>query len=55
VISLLWDGVPVRLAILDPRDERVSLKTSVAGRAIERAGIAEVGAILSAGSGRKSG
>ena len=47
LISLLWQGVPLRLAILDPRDERVSLKTSVAGRAIERAGIAEVGALLS--------
>ena len=47
IISLLWQGVPLRLAILDPRDERVTLKTSVAGRAIERAGIAEVGALLS--------
>jgi hypothetical protein len=47
LISLLWQGVPLRLAIFDPRDERLSLKTSVAGRAIERAGIAEVGAILS--------
>src|SRR5437763_14624267 len=46
LISLLWQGVPVRLAILDPRDERLSLKTSVAGRAIERAGITEVSAIL---------
>jgi len=47
LISLLWQGVPLRLAIFDPRDERLTLKTSVAGRAIERAGIAEVGAILS--------
>ena len=47
LISLLWQGAPVRLAILDPRDERLSLKTSVAGRAIERAGITEVSAILS--------
>jgi len=46
LISLLWQGVPLRLAIFDPRDERLSLKTSVAGRAIERAGIAEVGALL---------
>ena len=45
-ICLHWQGVPVRLAILDPRDERLALKTSQAGRAIERAGIAEVGAIL---------
>ena len=53
LISLLWQGVPLRLAILDPRDERLSLKTSVAGRSIERAGIAEVGAILSSGIGDK--
>ena len=46
-ISLLWQDVPLRLAVFDPRDERLTLKTSQAGRAIERAGIAEVGAILS--------
>ena len=46
LISLLWQGVPLRLAIFDPRDERLSLKTSLAGRPIERAGIAEVSAIL---------
>ncbi|HYL87718.1 MAG TPA: hypothetical protein VEU32_03010 [Burkholderiales bacterium] len=45
-ISLLWRDVPLRLAVFDPRDERLSLKTSQAGRAIERAGIAEVGAII---------
>ena len=53
LISLLWQGAPVRLAILDPRDERLSLKTSVAGRAIERAGITEVSAILSRRSADK--
>ena len=47
LISLTWQGVPVRLAVLDPRDERLALKTSQAGRVIERAGIVEVGAILS--------
>jgi len=46
-ISMQWQGVPLRLAVCDPRDERVALKTSQAGRAMERAGIAEVGAILS--------
>ena len=55
LISLLWQGVPLRLAILDPRDERLALKTSVAGRTIERAGIAEVGAILSSQTPGKSG
>jgi hypothetical protein len=47
LISLVWQGVPLRLAVFDPRDERVALKTSQAGKVIERAGIAEVGAILS--------
>ena len=47
LISLSWEDVPVRLAVLDPRDERFALKTSPAGRVVERAGIAEVGAILS--------
>jgi hypothetical protein len=46
-VSLHWEGVPVRLAVFDPRDERLTLKTSQAGRPIERAGIAEVGALLS--------
>jgi len=46
LISLTWDGVPVRLSVFDRRDERVALKTSQAGKAIERAGIAEVGALL---------
>jgi hypothetical protein len=46
LISLTWEGVPVRLSILDRRDERVTLKTSPVGRAVDRAGIAEVGAII---------
>src|SRR5260221_8583168 len=45
-ISLLWQGVPLRLAVLDPRDERLTLKSSQAGRVMERAGIAEVGALV---------
>jgi hypothetical protein len=47
LISLDWQGVPLRLAVFDPRDERLALKTSQAGKVIERAGIAEVSAILS--------
>ena len=54
-ISLHWEGVPVRLAVFDPRDERLTLKTSQAGRPIERAGIAEVGAILSRDQDTKAG
>jgi hypothetical protein len=47
LISLDWEGFPVRLSVFDPRDERVALKTSQAGRVMDRAGIAEVSAILS--------
>jgi hypothetical protein len=46
VFSLLWQETPLRLAVFDPRDERLALKTSVAGRVMERAGIAEVEALL---------
>lgn len=46
LISLEWQGIPVRLSVFDPRDERVALKTSQAGRVMDRAGIAEVSAIL---------
>ena len=46
VFSLNWGEAPVRLSVFDPRDERIALKTSVAGRVVERAGIAEVGALL---------
>jgi len=50
VFSLLWRDTPVRLSVFDPRDERISLKTSQSGRAAERAGLAEVAALLQ-GSG----
>jgi hypothetical protein len=46
VITLLWDSLPLRLSVLDPRVERLSLKTSLAGRVLERAGISEVSALL---------
>lgn len=46
VFSLLWQDTPLRLSVFDPRDERVALKTSQAGRVMERAGIAEVGALV---------
>jgi len=45
-LSLTWRGAPLRLSVFDPRDERVTLKTSVAGRTMERAGIAEVKAMV---------
>lgn len=46
VFSLAWQGLPLKLSVLDPRDERTALKTSQAGRALERAGIREIEAIL---------
>jgi hypothetical protein len=46
VFSLDWEGAPLNLSVFDPRDERVTLKTSPAGRTMERAGIAEVSALL---------
>jgi hypothetical protein len=46
VLSLEWQGAPLKLSVFDPRDERVALKTSQAGRVMDRAGIAEVGALL---------
>jgi hypothetical protein len=46
IVSLVWQGVPLRLSIFDARDERLALKTSQAGRVMERAGIAEVGALV---------
>jgi hypothetical protein len=46
VLNLAWGGAPLRLSIFDPRDERVALKTSQAGRVMDRAGIAEVGALV---------
>lgn len=46
VLTLTWDGTPLRLSIFDSRDERLALKTSQAGRVMDRAGIAEVGALL---------
>jgi len=54
LISLAWQDVPLRLAVFDPRDERLALKTSQAGKVIERAGIAEVSAILSLDQADKS-
>lgn len=49
IISLHWQGVPLRLAVFDRRDERSALKTTAAGRVAPRAGIAEVSALVQAG------
>ena len=55
VLSLTWLGAPLRLSIFDPRDERLALKTTQAGRVMERAGISEVGAMIEAGPHGKDG
>jgi hypothetical protein len=49
VISLHWQGVPLRLSVFDPRDERAALKNSIAGRVTARAAIAEVRSLVEAG------
>ena len=46
VLSLAWQEAALKLSVFDPRDERVALKSSQAGRVLDRAGIAEVGALL---------
>jgi hypothetical protein len=46
VLSLTWEDAALKLSVFDPRDERVALKTSQAGRVMDRAGIAEVAALL---------
>lgn len=51
VLSLDWRGAPLKVAVFDRRDERLALKTSLAGRVAERAGIAEVGVMVAAGDG----
>lgn len=46
VLRLEWDGVPLNLAIYAANDERAALKTSPAGRPIERAGLPAVETLL---------
>jgi hypothetical protein len=46
VLSLSRHGAPLKLSVFDPRGERLALKTSQAGRVMDRAGIAEVAALL---------
>ena len=46
VLSLNWSGTPLKLTVFDARDERLALKTSQAGRVMDRAGITEVGALI---------
>ena len=46
VFAFDWQDCAVKLEVFDPRDERVALKTSLAGKVIDRAGPAEVQALL---------
>jgi len=46
ILALSWKGVPLKLSIFDPRDERVALKTSEAGRVAARAGLPEVAGLV---------
>jgi hypothetical protein len=46
VFSMLWQDTPLKLSVFDPRDERVSLRTTQTGRSQDRAGLSEVAALL---------
>jgi len=49
VLSLDWQGTPVRVAVYWPGDERRSLKTSPQGRSLERAGLHAVRTLVASG------
>ena len=49
VLSLDWEGTPVRVAVYWPGDERRSLKTSPLGRPLERAGLDAVRSLVASG------
>lgn len=46
IFTLEWGGAPLRLQVFDPRDERLALKTSQAGRVMDRAGTTEVAQLV---------
>ncbi len=48
MIRLDWDDLPVTLAVFNATDERSVLKSTIGGRAIERAGLAALQALISA-------
>jgi hypothetical protein len=54
IISTQWQGVPLRLSVFDPRDERAAMKTTQAGRVAARAGIAEVRMLVEADDGARA-
>lgn len=46
VLAFEWDGARVSASVFDARDERIALKTTLAGRVTPRAAIAEVEALI---------
>jgi hypothetical protein len=54
LIATDWQGVPLRLSVFDPRDERAAMKTTQAGRVTARAGIAEVRALVETEHGART-
>jgi hypothetical protein len=49
VLSIDWEGTPVRLTVYSPDDERRSVKTSPMGRPVERAGLDAVRTLVASG------
>lgn len=49
VLSMDWEGTPVRVAVYWPDDERRSLKTSPLGKPLERAGLDAVRTMVARG------
>lgn len=49
VLSMDWEGTPVRLAVYWPGDERRSVKTSPLGRPLERANLEAVRNLVASG------
>jgi hypothetical protein len=54
IIATEWNGVPLRLQVFDPRDERAAMKTTQAGKVAARAGIAEVRMLVEADDGARA-
>jgi len=48
VLTFEWHAARIKANVFDARDERIALKTSVAGRVAPRAGIAEVESMIAA-------
>lgn len=49
VLSMDWEGTPVRLSVYWPGDEHRSVKTSLLGRPLERAGLDAVRTLVASG------